>query len=137
MAKITITNSQGLNQIKSGNGVVLQHTPTVASALSLTAQSTASLPGVYTISGSSAADVKMPTASESIGGVFVFRSTSADAHFLTGSAESSGTTVFTNGVTKGSKLALAAAVGNSVTLVSDGVNFCVLGNSGSLTLSGT
>ena len=137
MAKITITNSQGLNQIKSGNGVVLQYTPTVSSAIGLVTGDAASLPGVYTISGSSAASVTMPLAADALGGVFVFRNTSAQAHFLTGSSEAAGTTVFTNGTSKGSKLALAAAVGNSVTLVSDGVNFCVLGNSGSLTLSGT
>jgi hypothetical protein len=137
MAKITVTNTQGLNQIRSGNGVVLQNTPTVSAAAGLVTGDAASLPGVYTIAGGGAASIAMPTASESIGGVFVFRSTSAQAHFLTGSSEAAGTTVFTNGVTKGSKLALAAAVGNSVTLVSDGVNFCVLGNSGSLALSGT
>ena len=137
MAKITVTNTQGLNQIRSGNGVVLQNTPTVSAEVGLVAQSTASLPGVYTIAGAGASDVLMPLAADSLGGVFVFRSTSAQAHFLTGSSEAAGTAVFTNGTSKGSKLALAAAVGNSVTLMSDGKNFCVLGNSGSLALSNT
>ena len=138
MAKITITNSQGLNQIKSGNGVVMQHTPTVSSAVGLVTTNSASFPGVYTLSGSgAAAEVAMPAAADHLGGVFIFRSLSPHAHVLTGSAEAGGTRVFTNGTTAGSKLALNNIIGSSVTLVSDDVNFCVLGNSGSLTLSGT
>lgn len=143
MAKITVTDTQGLNQIKSGNGVVLQHTPTVSDAVALVTANTASLPGVYTIAGGSAAEVKMPTASESLGGVFVFRSTSAQAHFLTGSAEAAGTKVFVLGdpaagnAKNGSKLTLQGVVGASVALISDGVNFIVLPGSGSVAFSGT
>ena len=78
----------------------------------------------------------MPLASSVPGAQFIVRNLSAHAHALTGSAEAGGTKVFTDGTSRGSKIALAAAVGNSVTLVSDGVNFCVMANSGSLTISG-
>jgi len=143
MAKITVTNTQGLNQIRSGNGVVLQSTPTVSAAVALIAQSTASLPGVYTIAGAGVSDVQMPLAADSLGGVFVFRSTSAQAHFLTGSGETAGTKVFVKGdqiaadVKNGSKLTLQGVVGASVMLISDGVNFMVLPGSGSVAISGT
>ena len=143
MAKITVTNTQGLNQIRSGNGVVLQSTPTVSAAVGLIAQSTASLPGVYTIAGGSASDVQMPLAADSLGGVFVFRSTSAQAHFLTGSGETAGTKVFVLGdptaanAKTGSKITLQGVVGASVALISDGVSFIVLPGSGSVAFSNT
>lgn len=143
MAKVTVTDSKGLNQIKSGNGIVVDHTPTVASATALVTTNTASLPGVYTISGAGAAEIKMPTAADSIGGVFVFRSTSAQSHYLTGSGETEGTKVFVQGnvtagsAQNGSKLTLQNKVGASVALISDGVNFIVMPGSGSIAFAGT
>lgn len=138
MPKVTIT-STGLNQTKEGSGLEITAALTQSpkyDVTALTAATTLTVGGVYTIAGSGALAVTLPTAASVPGSIFTVRAASAHAHFLTGSAEAMGTTALTDGTNKGSKLALAAAVGNSVTLVSDGKNFCVMANSGSLTLSG-
>lgn len=93
--------------------------------------------GVLTLGGANASQVVMPLASSCAGAMFVVRSTSAKAHFLTGSQEAAGTKVFTDGTTAGSKLTLTNVIGSSVSLLSDGKNFLVLGASGSITFSGT
>jgi len=139
MPKVTIT-STGLNQIKEGSGLEITAALTQSpkyDVTALTAASTLTKGGVFTIEGSTALGVTLPLAADVPGSVFTLRAASAHAHFLTGSAETAGTRALTDGTSRGSKLALAAAVGNSVTLISDGKNFCVLGNSGSITLSGT
>lgn len=139
MPKVTIT-STGLNQTKEGSGLEITAALTQSpkyDVTALTAATTLTKGGVYTISGAGALALTLPLAADVPGSVFTVRAASAHAHFLTGSAEAMGTTALTDGTNKGSKLALAAAVGNSVTLVSDGKNFCVMANSGSLTLSGT
>lgn len=145
MPKVTVTDAKGLVQSK-GSGIQLQSTPYATVQTQNTSSGSISAPGVYTISSSIAAgplETGMPLASAFPGGVFVFRNLSADANFLTGSAEASGTKVFKGVITgsevqaQGSKLALASGIGNSVTLISDGKNYCVLANSGSLSFSGT
>jgi len=139
MPKVTIT-STGLNQTKEGSGLEITAALTQSpkyDVTALTAAATLTKGGVYTIAGDGALAVTLPLAADVPGSFFTLRAASAHAHFLTGSAESAGTTALTDGTSKGSKLALAAAVGNSVTVVSDGKNFCVMANSGSLTLSGT
>lgn len=140
MAKVIISSVTGINQVKEGTGldldINLNKSPLMGTT-ALTATSTLTNGGLYTISGSTALTMVMPLASAVPGATFIVRNLSVHAHALTGSAEASGTKVFTDGTSLGSKLALAAAVGNSVTFVSDGVNYCVLGNSGSLTFSGT
>lgn len=86
--------------------------------------------GVSTISGSGGAvTLVMPLASACPGAMFTFRSLSPHAHALTGSQEAQGVQVFTNFAPPafGSKLTLSGAVGASVTLISTGVNFMVLG----------
>lgn len=139
MAKVVISSS-GFNQVADGSGLEisapLSQSPTMDTT-ALTVASTLVNGGLYTISGGGALTMTMPLASSVPGAMFVVRNLSAHAHALTGSAEAAGTTVFTDGTTKGSKLALAAAVGNSVSLISDGKNFCVLAKSGSLTINGT
>ena len=139
MAKVIIS-STGLNQVRAGSGLEITSPLTQSpkyDVTALTAATTLTVGGVYTIAGSGALAVTLPLAANVPGSVFTLRNASAHAHFLTGSAEAAGTTALTDGTSKGSKLALAAAVGNSVTLVCDGKNFCVMANSGSLTLSGT
>jgi hypothetical protein len=89
----------------------------------------------YVLSGSSALTVPLPAASAVPGGQFVFRVGSVHAHALiSGSAE---TTIrpFTDGTDNGGKITLENVVGSSVILVSDGANYLVTGNSGSLTLA--
>jgi hypothetical protein len=141
MPKVIYTPAKGLVQ-QPGAGIQLQTTPYVTVQTQNVSSGTITQPGVYTISSSIAAgplSTIMPLASAVPGGVFVFRNLSADANFLTGSAEAAGTKVFRSnadaGLTRGSKLALTTGIGNSVTLVSDGVNFCVLANSGALSFS--
>ena len=110
-----------------------QATTALATGSTLTPSSS----GLVTIAGGAASQVVMPLASSCAGAMFTVRAASAYAHFLTCSQEAAGTKAFTNGTSNGSKLALAAVVGSSVSLLSDGVNFLVLGNSGSLAFSGT
>jgi len=142
MPRVVYTTARGLTQ-QRGAGVSLETMPTTTVRTQNTSSGSITFPGVYTISSSIAAgplETIMPLASAVPGGVFTFRNLSTDANFLTGSAEAAGTRVFRSnadgGLTRGSKLALAAGIGNSVTLISDGLNFCVVTNSGSLTFSG-
>ncbi len=93
--------------------------------------------GVVTIAGGAASLVVMPLASDCPGSVFTIRSMSPSAHILTGSQEANGTKVFTTGTGNGSRATLTAVLGSSATLLSDGKNFVVLGNSGSVTIAGT
>ena len=148
MPKVTYTAAKGLVQ-EAGSGVSFESTPYTTVKTQNTSSGSVVLPGVYTVSGgygvnagNSPIETIMPLASVVPGGVFTFRATSADAHYLTGSAESAGTKVFSsvfssNNSGQGSKVALSAATGASVTVMSDGKNFLVLGGSGSLTFSGT
>jgi len=96
--------------------------------------------GAFTF-GNGAAPVVyvMPLASSCPGAVFTFRSLTAQANALTCSQEANGTRAFTDGTStgKGSKVAVANIIGSSVSLLSDGANFLVIGNSGSLAFSGT
>jgi|ETNvirnome_6_100_1030635.scaffolds.fasta_scaffold00624_8 hypothetical protein len=146
MSKTTISNSKGIVEgpgsgVSFTDGVTFTTLPK-ATLQAKTAAATLTEPGVYTVSGSAAMALTMPLASAVPGGIFTLRALSADAHHFTGSAETSGTRVFTQAVSgsevaeSGSDLAVAAGVGNSVTVYSDGVNFCILTSSGSLTISG-
>ena len=89
-------------------------------------------PGVYTISNPTEAGVFLPNPSTIPGGVVVFRSLGAAGkqHFLTGSASDTLGKFLTNGTGAGSKLTIGSGVGHSVSLISDGLSFCVLAVSG-------
>jgi len=93
--------------------------------------------GLVTVSKGSAATIVMPLASAVPGAMFVVRTTTTAGHILTGSQETNGTRVFSNGTSNGSRATLAAVIGSSVSILSDGKNFLVLGNSGSVTIDGT
>lgn len=92
--------------------------------------------GITTISGSTALTAIMPLASDAIGGTYILRNTSAHSHILTGSLEAAGTEVFStvSGTlyNSGSAFTLGNVVGDSVVLLCDGVNFVVIGGSGSI-----
>ena len=95
-------------------------------------------PGVQTVSGNTAHTIQMPLVASNAGAMFTFRTLSAHAHVLTGSGETGGSTVFQNYLPTGSQivgatLTMAAVVGASVVLYSDGAHFIVLGGSGSIT----
>ena len=102
-------------------------------ALTTAATISAAQAGAFTFGdGSAAVTYVMPLASSCPGAVFTFRSTTAYANALTCSQEVVNTKAFTNGTSNGSNLAVANVIGSSVTLISDGKSFLVLGNSGSL-----
>jgi hypothetical protein len=93
--------------------------------------------GVITLDGGAASLLVMPLATDCAGAMFTVRSVSAFAHILTGSQETNGFLVFTDGTSQGSRATLRPVAGSSVALLSNGKNFLVLGNSGSVTLAGT
>ena len=155
MPKVTYTSAKGLIQ-EAGSGVSFETLPFSPLKTQNVSSGSVALPGVYTVSGgygvnagNSYLETVMPVASRVPGGFFTFRSLSADAHILTGSAEVEGTKVFagapaqvagaqiTSTSAQGSQLRLPAVLGSSVTLMSDGVNFLVVASSGSYTISGT
>jgi hypothetical protein len=139
MPKVVYTPARGLVQ-EGGSGFETSTFPFAPSVTVITtvANNTGSLPGVYTVTAGGVATVKMPLASAYPGGLFIFRNgDNGNANILTGSGEAAGTTVFTDGTSKGSRLTLSAVVGSSVALASDGVNYLVMSNSGSLTFAGT
>ena len=144
--KTTISDGKGVVESK-GNGTVISNAITLdtlpkATLQAKTAAATISEPGVYTASGSAAFDLIMPLASAVPGGIFTLRTLSEHAHGLTGSAETSGTTPFCDlphdalSGSNGSKIAVLNEVGSSLTVVSDGLNFCLMAASGSVTISG-
>lgn len=152
MPKVVINDLNGLFQ-ESGSGLSVDSSVTISSPVTMStlpkstvvAKTTAATivnPGVYTISSTGALTMTMPLAADVPGGLFVFRSTSAHAHVLTGSQEAGGTLVFAGmpGATpanQGSALTLPAVVGSSVALISDGKSYLVTAASGSCTISGT
>lgn len=139
MPKVKYTAAQGLVQ-ETGRGVQLETLPySPVQTISTVANNTGSLPGVYEFTNTSGVStLQMPLASSYPGGVYIFRNGTGvtRANILTGSGEAAGTKVFTNGVDAqiGSKITLNNVAGSSVALVSTGVSFLVLANSGSLTV---
>ena len=137
MPKVTYTSTKGLVQ-EGGSGITFESTPSSA-VQAITATGAVTLPGIYTISGSSILTVTMPLASAYPGGVYSFRNASVHAHLLTGSTEALGTRVFAGPSTgaaansNGAKLTFSNVVGCGATMISDGANFCVMANSGTLT----
>lgn len=146
MPKVKITSAAGVVETAGSTGIEFDASPLVslqALVSSSTAPLTLSLGGVYTVSGTGATQVVMPTAASVPGATFIVRSASAYAHWLTGSAETAGTQVFAGfvgatGVSgSGSKLALPAVVGSSVAVVSDGASYLLTAMSGTCVISGT
>lgn len=142
MPKVTI-DERGVVETK-GSGIVVKvpfdSSPKQA-VNALTAASTLTVGGVYTVSGNAAVTTVMPLASAVPGATFIFRALSAHAHIFTGSQETVGTQVFAGmaGATPanlGSSLALAAVVGSSAAVVSDGKSFLVMAASGTCVLAG-
>ena len=148
MPKIVYNPSQGL-VTQGGSGVSFNTSditmggfPAV-SVQDLSDSTTVTSPGVYTLSKAGASAIVMPLASSFPGGLFVFRSTTNQTHYLTGSAEADGTKVFAGqaGATPDGQswqLNFPAAgnrIGTSVSLLCDGKNFCIMAASGSFTLT--
>lgn len=107
-----------------------------------TATTTPIVGGVYEVSGVAAVTVSMPLASTVPGAQFVFRSTSAHAHVLTGSAWAKGERAFAGisgsaGIVDGAAIVFPAIIGTSVVLVSDGNKYLYTGGSGSIKIMET
>ncbi len=140
---VTTDNSSGFSVERSTSNLgfapyAVDSIYAVTSSLTLAAGDA----GVVTLSSSVAGVLTevLPTAASTPGATFVFRTTSAHAHILTGSQEANGTKVIISQLSgaagQGSKLTLNAAQGSSVFLQSDGRLFHVLSFSGSFTIAG-
>ena len=149
MASTTI-DTRGTVDNSTGTGLTVSVASTFASTVSMASTPTTTVqalaasasitnPGVYTLGNATPSGYTMPAPSSVPGGVFSFRITTAQAHFLTGAAADTLGKFMTDGTGNGSKLTFASPViGNSLTLVSDGNSFCVMARSGSAgTFSGT
>ena len=144
MPKVTYDAARGLVQ-ETGSGVVFTSDSIVFSSLPTSAvqaittdAATITAPGVYTVSGAGALTTFVPAPSSIPGGTVIVRSLSAHAHALTGSAAVAGLNIFRSSPLDtanvvGQKLTLASAAGNTITLISDGLAFCIAAGSGSIT----
>lgn len=144
MPKVTYDAARGLVQ-ETGSGVVFTTDSIVFSSLPTSAvqaitadAATITAPGVYTVSGAGALTTFVPAPSSIPGGTVIVRSLSAHAHALTGSAAVAGLNIFRSSPLAtanvvGQKLTLASAAGNTITLISDGLAFCIAAGSGSIT----
>jgi len=150
MPKVTIDDSKGLVQA-AGKGVELKsnvviHTGAELSrkAKALTASTTLTVGGLYTVSSSTAGakTLTFPTASTVAGSMFIVRNLSADATILTGSDSGIGSFCGTgagnhaSGSDHGGKLTMSAVTGASVAMMCDGVQYLVTATSGSVTYAG-
>ena len=136
MPKVTYTAARGLIQ-EAGSGISFSELPfSPVQAITATG-TTITKPGVYTVSGASALTTTVPNPSSVPGGVVIVRAISDKAHILTGSSAVAGVNIFrssplaTANVT-GQKITFAATVGETVTLISDGLAFCIAAGSGSI-----
>ena len=158
MAVRTIITSKGV-ETRKGRGFHVHNNeanagfmPYQFAAQALTANTTltAGQGGLYTISGSGPRIViTLPSASLNPMCTFVFRNLSGNSHRLTASQEVAGTrsicvmsgTIEISGSaqdvtppTRSSGLTLFETIGSSVALLCDGVNYLVIGASGSIGL---
>ena len=123
-----------------GNVGFAPYPSTTGSIISSAVTLTAGQAGVNIISGTGegVSGIVMPTADSSAGAMFIFSNGGGvQTHTLTGSQEGDGVLVFSDGTNHGSQLTFDAGLGDqSVALVSDGVNFIVVGSSGSISIAG-
>lgn len=152
----TIIDARGTVDFSSGTGLTVSvpstfsDTVITTGAVSMTslpstttqalaASASITVPGVYTLSNVTPSGYFLPAPSTVPGGVFSFRIGTAQAHFLTGSTANALGKFLTDGQGAGSRLTFASPViGNSLTLISDGLSFCVITRSGSFgTFAGT
>ena len=131
MPKVVYTPAKGLVQ-EAGSGISFSTLPFAVVQTQNTSSGSVSQPGVYTVSGTAVVTTVLPNAATVPGGLFVFRSLSTQAHALTGSVVGN---IFTDGTALGKNVALRNVVGSSVSLLSDGLSYCIVAKSGSLTVS--
>lgn len=149
----TVINNAGTVDYAAGSGLTVETAATFTGATvfsssisavnlptspvqALIASASVSSPGIYTLNNATPAGYLLPNPASVPGGVYVFRSLSSQAHFLTASSADRGKFI-TNGTANGSKVTIDAVVGSSISLISDGLSFCTIANSGSVAFSGT
>ncbi len=165
--KTTISDAYGVVQTDNDSGFVMNSAQTVTQSAANTGFApyqlapmvangtsyTATIPGLYYCSGTNGTGgmtITMPTPSAVPGGIFVMVQRATDPIFLTASSYTPGNQAFTtmsgSGLydtatttigAKGSKMTLSGTVGFSYVLLSTGVNYLLLGASGSIHISGT
>lgn len=146
MPKVVVTNAKGLVQ-ETGEGIEFRDGTPKLPATSITANTTLTKGGSYTPSGG-VRTLTLPAAADVIGQMFVIRSASGHAHILTGSDSGvasfcpsggpiplANSDAFKAGGAAG-KITFTATSGNSIVLISDGVQYLVMASSGSFTVSG-
>ena len=143
MPKVVYDAARGLVQ-ETGSGVVFNSDsisfsslPTSTVRAITTTGQTIAAPGVYTVAGGGALTTTVPDPSSVPGGTVIVRSLSNHAHVLTGSAAVAGVNIFrsspmTTANVVGQSITFAATAGNTVTLISDGLAFCIAAGSGSI-----
>lgn len=96
---------------------------------------------LFAATGAPVRTATLPAASECGGQTFVFRSLTAAAHIITGSNDDAGNAVMKHDTvfgsitsTSGSNVTFAAAIGDSIAMTSDGLNFHIIANFGTKTL---
>lgn len=138
MPKITYDSARGLVQ-ESGTGVQFSELPFSPVQAISTTLSTITSPGVYTVTASAGTlTTYLPAPSSIPGGMITVRSLSPSAHALTGSSAVAGVNIFrgppaTGATVTGQKFTFAATTGETVTLISNGLAYCVAAGSGSIT----
>jgi len=145
MPKVVYDAARGLVQ-ETGSGVVFNSDSVVFSSLPAstvqaitTTGATITAPGVYTVTASAGTlTTFVPNPSAIPGGMVIVRSLSPSAHALTGSSAVAGVNIFRSSPLAsanvvGQKFTFAATAGETVTLISDGLAFCVAAGSGSIT----
>ena len=135
MPKVVYTAGKGLVQ-ETGSGIQFDQMPFSPVQPVTTTGTAITTPGVYTVTGGPLL-VIVPAPSSIPGGTVIVRSLSAQAHALTGSSASAGINIFrsspmTTANITGQKFTFAATIGETVTLISDGLAYCVAAGSGSI-----
>lgn len=142
MPKTTITNSKGLVQT-AGKGIEFEQTPQL-SVHKKTAAFAPAMGGLYTVTAGEAIAITMPLASTVPGQMFIIRNGDANANVVTGSSSWGDKKAPFYGNFRAAaafsgkeqstavSIALEAASGSQVTMISDGNKYCVLAVSGAV-----
>ncbi len=133
MPKLTYTAAKGLVQ-EAGSGISFESLPfTPVQTVGLTANVTITSPGVYVLSSSTggAKSATLPAEAAFPGANFIFRVGSADAHTVVATNIAGRVGLAPTG--DGTTLTFPATIGTSAVLVSDGLSYCLVAGSGSIT----
>jgi hypothetical protein len=120
---VSTNNASGITlEVNSANSGFRPYAAPLVRAITSLITLSAGDAGNMTVTGGSPVTIVMPDAANCIGAEFTIRSLSAQAHVISGS-----TTMFACSSSVGAQITLAASIGSSVSLKSDGLVFLVLG----------